>query len=338
MTDEAAVLEAARRSGLLETGRPVVVMLSGGRDSVCLLDVAVRLCGGKAVQALHVNYRLRAAADDDERHCERLCRSLGVALRVERPPVRRRGNLQEWAREARYRAAERLASTCGARVAAAHTATDQAETVLYRLAASPGRRALLGMRPHNGVVIRPLLEVGREQTAAYCRARGLTWREDETNRSSRYARARVRERLLPALRAVHPAAEANLLRTVELLRDEAEALEAIVDAELAGGDRIAVARLAELPPALRRLVVRRLAEDAAWRPAPDAARRVDEIVAVGGRRPRAALHLGGGLRALLDRGQLRFSAGPPLPRWRGWRARLRGRRAAGAVGSPPDRR
>jgi tRNA(Ile)-lysidine synthase len=94
MTDEALVLEAARRSGLLEPGRPVVVMLSGGQDSVCLLDVAVRLSGNEAVRALHVNYRLRARAADDEHHCARLCGSLGVALHIERPPARRRGNLQ----------------------------------------------------------------------------------------------------------------------------------------------------------------------------------------------------------------------------------------------------
>jgi tRNA(Ile)-lysidine synthase len=335
MTDEAAVLEAADRSRLLEPGRPVVVMLSGGRDSVCLLDVAVRLCGPEAVQALHVNYRLRAAAADDERHCAQLCRSRDVALRIERPPARLGGNLQAWARDARYRAAERLASASAATVAVAHTATDQAETVLYRLAASPGRRALLGMRPREGVVVRPLLGVSREQTAGYCRARGLAWREDETNRGDRYARARVRERLLPALRAVHPAAEANLLRTLALLRDEAEALEAMVDAELGDSDRIAVARLAALPPALRRLVARRMAEGAAGRPAPDAARRVDEIIAVGRRRPRAALHLGGGLRALLDRGELRFSAGPTLSRWRGWRARVSDRGAVRGAELPP---
>jgi tRNA(Ile)-lysidine synthase len=336
MSDEALVLEAARRSGLLEPGGPVVVMLSGGRDSVCLLDVAVRLNGPDAVRALHVNYRLRPGAAGDEHHCGQLCRSLGVQLHVERPPARRRGNLQAWARDVRYDAAERLAAS-SATVAVAHTATDQAETVLYRLAASPGRRALLGMRARDGAVIRPLLEVTRDQTAAYCRARGLAWREDETNRADVYARVRVREGLLPAMRAVHPAAESNLLRTVELLRDEAEALEAIVDAELAGRDRISVSRVAALDPALRRLVVRRLAEDAAGRPAPDAARRVDEIVALGMRREHASLHLGGGLRAQLHAGELRFAAGPRLARWRAWRARRSGRGPAPVDGSPPAR-
>lgn len=333
--DDARVLHAARRSGLLAPGRPVVVMLSGGQDSVCLLDVAVRLCGREAVCALHVNYRLRTEAAQDERHCLDLCRSLGVPLHVERPPRLRRGNVQAWARDIRYRAAGRLADDRDATVAVAHTATDQVETVLYRLAASPGRRALLGMRPREERVVRPLLDVSRDQTAGYCRARGLTWREDETNRGDRYARARVRERLLPALRSVHPAAEANVLRTAELLRDEGQVLDALVDGELADGGRITVERLSAMPTALRRLVVRRMAEDAAGRPAPDAARRVDEIVAVGTRRTRASIDLGGGLRALLERGELSFAAGPAHPGWQRWRARLTRRPRAAGGQLPP---
>ena len=105
----------------------------------------------------------------------------------------------------------------GARVAAGHTATDQAETVLYRLAASPGRRALLGMAARDGRLVRPLLEVTREQTAAYCRERGLAWREDAANDDDIYARARVRRGLVPELRAVHPAAERNVARTASRL-------------------------------------------------------------------------------------------------------------------------
>src|SRR4051812_39693309 len=110
-------------------------MLSGGRDSVCLLDVAHRLAEPGAVSALHVNYGLREAAEGDQAHCEELCAALGIELAVERAPAPRRGNLHAWARDTRYGAAARLALERHARVAAAHTATDQAETVLYRLAA-----------------------------------------------------------------------------------------------------------------------------------------------------------------------------------------------------------
>src|SRR5439155_152933 len=141
------LLERVRATGLLASGRPVVVLLSGGRDSVCLLDIAVAL-GAPAI-ALHVNYGLRDDAAEDEALCRALCERLGVPLTVRRPR-RPEGNLQAWARDVRYAEAAALALARHADVAAGHTATDQAETVLYRLAASPGRRALLGMAARSG--------------------------------------------------------------------------------------------------------------------------------------------------------------------------------------------
>jgi tRNA(Ile)-lysidine synthase len=308
----------ARAGGLLSRGVPVVAMLSGGRDSVCLLDLAVELCGAERVLALHVNYRLRPQADEDERHCAALAERLGVALEVLRPE-RGTGNLQAWAREVRYAAALRAAEQIDERrsvrarepttvVAAGHTATDQVETILYRLAASPGRRALLGMPAREGRLVRPLLSVTREQTAAHCRARGLTWREDASNDTDAYARGRVRHGLLPALQAVHPAAQANVLRTAELLREETRLLEGLVDDELAGEDSIALERLAQLPAALARLVLIRLAEQAAGPGAfvPQAGDRVAEIVALAGRGRRAELHIGGLIAAAIEGGRLRM--------------------------------
>jgi tRNA(Ile)-lysidine synthase len=300
------VLEAVRAGGLLGPGGPVLVMLSGGRDSTCLLDVTVRIAGAKATRALHVNYGLRESAAGDELHCAQQCERLGVPLHVERPGPRDSGNLQAWARDVRYSAAEQLAEPREAVVATGHTLTDQAETILYRLAASPGRRALLGMRPREGRVVRPLLAVTREQTAEYCRARGLDWREDDSNRDPMYARARVREGLAPALRALHPAAERNVARTAELLRDEADVLDAVVGEVLQGGDRVEVARLAALPPALRRLVARRLAEDATGRLVPAAAARVDELLDLDD----GELHLEAGVRAEVRGGVLSFASLP----------------------------
>ena len=164
-------------------------MLSGGRDSVCMLDLAVRARGPEAVAALHVNYGLREEAGEDERHCAELCVRLGVALEVERP---RRpegaGNLQAWAREQRYAAAARLAEASEATILTGHTADDQVETILYRLASSPSRRALLGMRPRDGRLARPLLGTTREETTAYCEERGLPWRDDASNEEADYKR------------------------------------------------------------------------------------------------------------------------------------------------------
>ena len=304
------VREAVRAGGLLAERRAVLAMLSGGRDSVCLLDVAVELRGPEEVSALHVNYGLREAADADERHCAALCERLGVELTVVRAQAEP-GNLQAWAREVRYRAAERLASERDGLIATGHTASDQVETILYRLAASPGRRALLGMVGAEGRLIRPLLDVTRAQTAAYCSARGLKWREDESNDDERFARTRVRHGLVPALRAVHPAAESNVLRTARLLREETELLDELIDAELAGGQEVAIARLEELPAALARLVVVRLAEDAAGTYVPQAGERVGELLALARRGGRAELHVGGSAGAVIEDGRLRMVRLPP---------------------------
>jgi tRNA(Ile)-lysidine synthase len=233
---------------------------------------------------------------------------LGVeieVIRAEREP-QASGNLHAWARDVRYSAATELAEPHDALIAAGHTVTDQVETILYRLAASPGRRALLGMPASEGRLVRPLLGISRAQTAAYCRERVLTWREDVSNDSPDYARARVRHGLLTALDAVHPAAQSNVLRTAALLREETELLDALVDAELNGGSSIAVARLRELPPALARLVVIRLAEDVAGTFVPQAGERVAEILALAQRGGLAELHVGGLAGAVIERGELRM--------------------------------
>ena len=298
-------LEArVREGGLLRPGRAVVVLVSGGPDSVCLLDLAVRVAGAPAVAALHVNYGLRDTADGDEALCRALCERLGVPLAVHRPP-RPEGNLQAWARDQRYAEATRLALERGADVAAGHTASDQVETVLYRLAASPGRRALLGMRERDGRLVRPLLAVWRAETEAWCAEAGLPWREDPSNASDAYARNRARHGLVPALRELHPAAEQNVLRTLELLRDEAEVLDAAVAGALAeAGSPPSVERLRALPPALARLAVQRLA-DAAGGPA--VSHRTAEIL---GLAEHGALDVGGGLRARIERGRLEFVSTP----------------------------
>jgi tRNA(Ile)-lysidine synthase len=308
--DADRMLERVLADGLVAPGSPLLAMLSGGRDSVCMLDLAVRGAGAGEVAALHVNYGLRDDSDEDERHCAELCASLGVELAIERP---RRpegpGNLQAWARDARYAAAAGLALSSGAAIVTGHTADDQVETILYRLASSPSRRALLGMRPHDGSLSRPLLPFTRAETTAYCEERGLPWRDDSSNAGEAYARNRVRNGLLPELAAIHPAAAANVLRTAALLRDEAEVLDALVDAEVDGSGgsprgRVALERLAELHPALRRLVVQRLADGAAGRPVPGAARYAEQLLGLR-RTGTARLDLGGHVRAVVEAGVLR---------------------------------
>ncbi|MGN6257960.1 MAG: tRNA lysidine(34) synthetase TilS [Solirubrobacterales bacterium] len=308
MSDE-KLIERVEADGLIAGPEPLVVMLSGGRDSVCVLDVAVQARGAEAVSALHVDYGLREESGEDAQFCARFCERLGVALKVERP---RRpegaGNLQAWAREVRYAAATRLAEERGALIVTGHTADDQVETILYRLASSPSRRALLGMRPRDGHLVRPLLGTTRAETTGYCEERGLAWRDDASNEGDAYARNRIRQGLVPELEKVHPAARENVLRTAALLREEAELLDSLVDAELAGGEgvepgTISHKRFAELHPALRRLVLQRLADQAAGRPVPGAARFADQVASLS--RGGSVLDLGGGVRAVLEGGVLR---------------------------------
>ena len=295
-------LDAARASGLVVAGEPLLVLLSGGADSVCLLDVAIELEAG--VAALHVNHGLREGADADEEFCRDLCERLGVPLAVERASGPPAGNVEAWARGLRYEAAERAAE---GDYATGHTLSDQAETVVYRLAASPGRRALLGMEPRRGRLVRPLLEVTREDTRAWCRERGLEWCEDPTNADTYYARARVRHEVMPRLRELNPAAERNIAETARRLRDEQQLLEAALDEALERlGPAPELAILREEPPALARLVLTRLAGT------PVSPTRAAEILHLADQGTHE-LDIAAGVRAVVEYGHVRFARGPDAP-------------------------
>ena len=324
MSSRSEVLDAIERSGLGLPGATVLAMLSGGADSVCLVHALQRLIGGERLLALHVNHGLRPAADADERFCRELCEGLGIAISVERIEMRPPGNLEALAREGRYAAAERVREREQLDlIATGHTASDQVETILFRLVSSPGRRALLGMKPRRGRLVRPLLSVTREQTRAYCVREGLAWREDDSNLDPGFARNRLRLRVLPELRLVHPAADANVLASAAELSDEAEVLEKAtgeaIEAIGAGGHPPAVesTRLASLEPALRRLVVRRLAEAAAGEPMPLGPAELERIERLGASGGSAELDLGRGVRAVSEYGVIRFlrpsSADVPAP-------------------------
>jgi tRNA(Ile)-lysidine synthase len=296
-----SLLEAARP--LVPAGAPLLVLVSGGGDSVALLDVAVRL--DARVSALHVNYGLREGASGDEEFVRELCSGLGVPLFVEQVALGDdpAGNLQERARDARYALAERLAE---GDFAAGHTASDQAETVLYRLAVSPGSRALHGMAARRGRLVRPLLGVTREEVRAYLRSRGLEWREDPSNADRRFARARVRHDLMEALRTIGPAAERTIAETARQLREEAAVLDAAVAEALGvlgGGPAVSASELGRQPPAVRRLVLRHLAEQAGGELG---AGDTERILALGGRGSKS-LDLGGGVRVVVEYGTLRFT-------------------------------
>lgn len=311
----AALAELARTvtaGGLVNSGSSAVVLISGGADSACAAAGLARALDPGDVHALHVNYGLRAAAADDEGVCRELCAKLRIDLHVERPRLAA-GNVQAAARDARYEAAERLRRRTGADlIATGHTRTDQVETVLYRLAVSPGARGLLGLAPRNGRVVRPLLTLERSRTRELAAAAGLRFNDDESNEDLRFARNRLRADVLPVLRQLSPAAERNIAETRAELAEDAALLQRVVLEELqrmgAGAGDVAVRALAlgECEPGLRRLALRSLAERAAGRPVALGRARAAEIMRLASQPEGGTVELGSGLRAICEAGSVRF--------------------------------
>ena len=190
-----------------------MVMLSGGPDSTAMLVGLVRLLGSDGLVAIHLNYGLRSDSDEDQAACDRTCRQLGVELIVRRPG-QRDGNMHDWARRERYRAAESLRSERDLEwIAVGHTSTDLAETVLYRLASSPGTRALAAMPARRGHLIRPLLALDRATVRTAAIESGLPFVDDPSNLDPSFARSRIRGEVLPVLEDINPAAVENIVRT-----------------------------------------------------------------------------------------------------------------------------
>lgn len=305
--------EAIHASGLIAPGSRGVVMISGGADSACLLAGLVALLGPDQLDAVHLNYRLRPDSDEDEAICRDLCGRLLVALRVERPTLPR-GNVQAAARDARYAAAERLRKQYGAAwIATGHNRTDLAETMIYRLATSPGRRAMLGLAPRRGAVIRPLLKLGRERLRELADSAGLPYKDDPSNLDPRFARVRIRQEVAPVLRELSPQYERNLATTWSEVAEESEALEAIAAEAVADAEPgvTRVANLKPLHPALRRIALRQLAERVAGRQLPLGIGKAEEIWRIANRPQGGVVDLVAGVRAVCESGWIVFAADGP---------------------------
>lgn len=266
--------------GLIATGDRILVGVSGGPDSTCLLLILAALRRSMAfeLEAAHFNHQLRSsrAASQEARFVSSLAERSNIPLHLGTGDVRRyarerKRSLEEAARELRYSFLAATASeTNCARVAVGHTTSDQAETVLLHLVRGAGLRGLAGMRPtsewpvpteHALALIRPLLSLSREDTAQCCDGMGLAPVDDPSNRSSRQTRSRVRHELIPLLRTFNPRIEEALARLASSASDDVTLLEQLASNALqhstsAGEVRIGRERLSALPPSLQRHAVR----------------------------------------------------------------------------------
>lgn len=253
-----AAVRAAVRAGLadLPPGSGLLVALSGGADSLALLAATLFERPGDA-GAVVVDHGWRPDSGRVARQVAARARELGARYAQVCRAAPSTGEAA--ARAARYAELDAAAARHGAAaVLLGHTRDDQAETVLLGLARGSGARSLAGMPRVRGLLRRPLLDLPRATTRAACAAAGLVVVEDPSNADPRHARARVRHRVLPVLEAeLGPGVAAALARSAALLRDDADLLEAQARAVLAElGGELSCAALADLPPALRRRVLR----------------------------------------------------------------------------------
>jgi tRNA(Ile)-lysidine synthase len=256
-------------SGLIRPGQSVLVALSGGADSVVLLHLLCQLrqAWGLRLEAAHFDHRMRPGSEADARWVSGLCRALGVALELGVAEGALAGEAE--ARRARYRFLSEVARRRAVdRIATAHHADDQAETVLFRIARGTGLRGLGGIPPRRGRIVRPLLPFRRAEILSYAAAAHLRFREDPTNLSPSYARNRIRLEVLPRLEKVAPGAVRSLVRLSALAREEMAAWDAVLD-ELEGevvvgraDGRIELARprLLSYHPRVRIRLLRRMLE------------------------------------------------------------------------------
>ncbi|HEV2889798.1 MAG TPA: tRNA lysidine(34) synthetase TilS [Frankiaceae bacterium] len=260
--DAVVAVRRAVRAALAATppGSPVAAAVSGGADSLALLAALAREApkAGRSAAAVTVDHGLHSGSAEQAARVVAQAASLGVPCAT--LTVSPDGSDEAAARTARYAALDAWASANGvAAVLLGHTRDDQAEQVLLGLARGSGARSLAGIPPARGPYLRPLLDVPRATTVAACAALGLTPWEDPANADARHARARVRHVVLPILEEqLGPGVTAALARTARLLRDDADALDALAAAHAS----LAAADLAALPAAVRSRVLRRAAIDA----------------------------------------------------------------------------
>lgn len=288
-------------ASLLPPGAHILCAVSGGADSVCLLSL-LREQGEYTLSCAHFNHCLRGAESDrDEEFVRSLCEKWGIPFYAGRADVaeiaaREHLSVETAAREARYAFLQKTAADIGAElIATAHTADDQAETILFRLARGTSLRGLGGIPARRDNIVRPLLHVTRQEIEGYLTARGIPHVEDSSNASDAAARNRLRHAVVPVMKSINAGFADNVGRMARLAREDEEYLSERAEEAWNGvwnGAGLSLNALEALPKALRR----RILDKAAGRHL-----TMEEGSAVlslsGSREPSAAIDLASGLRA-----------------------------------------
>lgn len=265
MTDAIVAIRNAVKPHLsqLEAGDRVLVAVSGGADSLALAAAILRESKALAITpiAVTIDHQLQSGSGDQAEKVESQLKEMGYEkVLCKKVVVTTESGLEAGARDARYQALSACAEEeKAAKVFLGHTRDDQAETVLLGLARGSGTRSLSGMAIENGIYIRPLLGITRSETVAACREIGVEPWNDPHNGNTEFSRVRVRTEVLPIMEEkLGPGIAAALSRSAAILRDDADALDAIAHDEISQLDLCSLdcQRLSSLARAIRSRVLR----------------------------------------------------------------------------------
>jgi tRNA(Ile)-lysidine synthase len=317
---------ALRKNALVLPGERVAVAVSGGADSVALLHLLLELREqtGIVLRVAHFNHKLRGKASDaDEKFVRKLAAEHGLEFFQAHDDIAaraksERGNLEEVARKARYAFFEKLVREERVeKIAVAHTADDQAETVIAHILRGTGLAGLGAIHPQAGAVFRPLLNMRREDLRKYLRAKHQPWREDATNLDTKRMRARIRQKLMPLLKKnFQPAVVEHLCQLAELAREDEAYLDAqvrewrkVLAQESSCEVRVSLAELLAGPKALRARLLRQIVQSVKPRDGQLSAIHVAAVLELASKKDSGkALHLPGGVEVRRDRDSIRFRA------------------------------
>ena len=260
------VMRAISDCNMLNTGDAVVAALSGGADSVSLLQALITLRErlGITVSACHVNHCLRGEESDrDMQFCEDLCARLGVELKILKIDVaaqqQKHESLEECARRIRYAFFDEISR--GKKLATAHNSNDCAETVILNMLRGTGLKGLCGIPPVRGNIIRPLIYCTRAEVERYCAENSLSFVTDSTNLCCDYTRNKVRHGILPQMLEINGSLFDTMSRMEKSLREDSELLECMASEALEKAQKNGgwvAAELAKLPKPVRARAVKQI--------------------------------------------------------------------------------
>ena len=235
-------LNTIKKHQMLFDAKKVVVGFSGGADSTALLHFLHYFVSEKGkkfqVLAVHVNHNLRGEESKrDEDFARSFCKKHGINLAVKQADIKKiskesKIGLEEAGRKARYQIFNDYAENEKVKIATAHTLSDSVETMILNLVRGSGLKGLCGIPPVRGKIIRPLLDVSREEIEKYCKENGLSYIHDSTNFEKNYTRNKIRLEIIEYLKKINPSFEFSVGRTIEILKNEENYLEKIADESL----------------------------------------------------------------------------------------------------------